>query len=133
MGTFKDIYDVLKDLMSEAKRLKNQEMISLAMDLQSMLFDFKEEIENIKEENNNLRREIEGLKKPSIDESDIKYTQNGLYTLFSENNENPYCSACWKLERKVVPLAKGGVWWKFSCPHCKTEIAIIDQNGNPLF
>lgn len=132
MGTFKDIYDILKDLMTEAKRLKNQEMITLSMDLQSMFFDFKEEIEKIKDENKVLKEEIECLKMPSINEDSIEYTQNGFFKLKNENKKIPYCSACWKIDRKLVPLAKSGTWWKYSCPHCKTEFAIVDSHGNDL-
>lgn len=133
MGTFKDIYDVLKDLMNEAKRLQNQEMISLAMDLQSMLFDFKEEIENIKDENKGLKEEIQRMKEPTIKEDDIKYTQNGFFTLNSENNQIPYCSACYKLNKKVAPLAKGvKLWYQYTCPLCKVDVSIMSTEGDPL-
>ncbi len=133
MGTIKDVYEILKDLMKEAKRLKNQEMISLAMDLQSMFFDFKEEIESVKDENKTLQEEIKKLKQPSIQEEDIKYTKNGFFTLNSEKNDIPYCSACWKLEGKTVPLAKGvKAWWHYTCPHCKADFSIMDPNGKSL-
>lgn len=134
MGTLKDVYDVLKDLMSEAKRLKNQEMISLAMDLQSMFFDFKEEIETVKEENKSLKEEIKLLNEAQIDEKNIEYTPNGFFTLKTDRIKMPYCSACWKLNKKLVPLSKGvKTWYHYSCPSCKSDLSILDTLGNPLF
>lgn len=133
MGTIKDVYDVLKDLMSEAKKLKNQEMITLAMDLQSMFFDFKEEIETTKEENKLLKAEIEQLKMPIVDEDSIINTQNGFFTLKTDDVKMPYCSACWKLSKKLVPLTKGvKAWWHYTCPSCKSDISIMDTRGNAL-
>lgn len=133
MGTIKDVYEVLKDLMQVAKEFKNQEMISLAMDLQSMFFEFKEEIENIKDENKTLKEEIEFLKLPIINKDDIVYTQNGFFTLKSEKNKIPYCSACWKLNKKIVPLAKGTkAWYHYSCPCCKVDVSIMDACGNDI-
>lgn len=133
MSAFKDIYDIAKDLKAEAKRLKSQEMLSLAMDVQEKLFELKEEIESVKDENKSLKEEIEKLKNPEIKEEDINYTQNGFFTLNSENNKIPYCSACWKLNKKIVPLAKGvKAWWHYTCPLCKTEISIMNHRGNSL-
>lgn len=133
MGVIKDAYDLLKDLMQEAKRIKNQEMVNMAMDLQSMFFDIKEEIENVKDENKELKEEIKMLKVPSVNEDNINYTKNGFFTLKTESVKMPYCSACWKLEKKLVPLAKGvKAWWHYSCPNCKTDFSIMDSNGNPI-
>ena len=133
MSAFKEIYDILKDLKNEAKRLKSQEMLSLALDVQEGLFALKEEIEAIKDENKSLREEINVLRTPVVDESDIKYTQNGFFTLNSEKNQIPYCSACWKINKKIVPLAKGTKSWShYCCPCCKTDLSITDGYGNDL-
>ena len=131
MGTFKDAYDILKDLMALAKKLKNQEMVSLAMDVQEKMFDLKEEIEALKDENKGLKEEVETIKKPAISDGDIKYTREGYFTLNSEKNEYPYCSACWKVNNKVVPLAKGTkAYWHYVCPNCKTDFAIDLRETN---
>ena len=132
MSAFKEIYDILKDLKDEAKRLKNQEMFSLAIDVQEKVFELKEEIEAIKAENKALTKEIEFLKNPTIKEEDIKYSPNGHFTLNSEKNRLPYCSACWKMYRKLVPLTKSGTGYKYNCPNCKSEISMLDRFGNPL-
>ena len=133
MSAFKEIYDILKDLKNEAKRLQSQEMISLSMDVQEKLFDLRDEMEGVKAENKLLKEEIEKMKKPIISEDDIKYTKNGFFTLKSENNEIPYCSACWKTSKKIVPLSKGTkAWYHYSCSNCKVDISIMDSYGNDL-
>ena len=38
MSSFKDFYDILKDLISLAKKAKNQEVVSMALDLQEKFF-----------------------------------------------------------------------------------------------
>ena len=133
MSTFKEIYDILKALKEVAKRLRSQEMISLSLDVQEKLFELKEEIENVKEENDSLKKKLEAIEHPEIDKDDINFTQNGFLTLDSERNKLPYCSACWKLEQKLVPLAKGTkAWYHYTCPHCKAEFSIMDACGNDL-
>ena len=132
MGTIKDVYDLLKDLMQEAKKLKNQEMISLAMGLQSMFFEFKEENEKLKDENKGLKEEISKLKEPSIKEEDIKYYSAGFFTLKSEDNKLPYCSACWKTEKKVVPLSRQYRSWDCKCSRCQSKIIVLDENDHSL-
>ena len=58
MGTIKDVYEIVKELIQEAKRIQNQEVVSLAMDVQIKLFDLKEEIEQVKDENKLLKEDI---------------------------------------------------------------------------
>lgn len=43
MSAFKDFYDVLKDLIGLAKKGKNQEVVSMALDLQEKFFELREE------------------------------------------------------------------------------------------
>ena len=132
MGTFKDLYDILKDLIKEAKALKSQEMISLSMDVQEKLFEFKEEAENLKDENKRLKKEIKNLKQSTIDENDIVYSPYGFFTLKSEKGRLPYCSACWKTQHKLVPLSRHAQWWNYKCSNCQSQVVVEDKNGNPL-
>ena len=132
MSVFKEIYDILKDLKNEAKRLQSQEMLSLSMDVQEKLFEFKEEIENVKEENKTLREKLESLNHPMIKDDDIDYSPKGFFTLNSEDNRLPYCSACWKTERVLVPLSSQGVWWQYKCSRCKSQVAVMNKNGGEL-
>ena len=129
MSAFKDIYDMAKDLNKLATKLKNQEMISLSLDIQANIFDLKEEMENIKDENKKLKEEIKAYKNPAIDESNIVYDKNGFLTLKSEGNHIPYCSACWRINRVLVPLAKYANWWQFKCSKCQSQIVVTDPSG----
>lgn len=126
MSTFKEIYDILKDLKNEAKRLKSQEMISLAMDVQEKLFELKDEIENVKEENKELKSRIDELNNPVIKEDDICYSPDGYFTLKSEDNLLPYCSACWKTERIQVPLSRQYHDWDYKCSKCQSKIVVLN-------
>ena len=124
MSAFKDVYDVLKDLKQVAEKLKYSEMISLATDVQAKLFELKEELESVKDENRQLKDEIMIFKNSSINEKDIVYCPHGYFTLNNEHNELPYCSACWRENKKVVPLARQGAYWQYKCPKCQTQIYV---------
>lgn len=132
MGTVKDAYEILKDLILEAKKLKSQEMIALSMDVQEKLFDLKEEMENLKEENKELNKQLEQIKNPPIDEKDIRYYPAGFFTLNSEKNRLPYCSACWKTKRIQVPLLRQFKSWDCKCPSCQSKIIVLDENDREI-
>lgn len=134
MGNIKDIYDILKDLIGQARKLKNQEVIDLAMDLQSLYFDFKEENENLKGENRVLKSEIERLKQAVVIEESIEYSTRGFFVIKGESPRIPYCSACWKRDKKTIPLSQTGHgWWKYACSTCKADIVVMnDKNGKEL-
>ena len=132
MSTFKDIYDILNDLISKAKKLKNQEMVSLSMNIQEKLFEFKEEIEIVKDENKELKNELERIKHPSIEESDIRYYPSGFFTLNSENNHLPYCSACWKKKHLQVPLSRQFKSYDCKCSVCQSKIIVLDENDKEI-
>ena len=125
MGTLKDAYDILKDLLNEAKKLQNEEMISLSIEIQEKLFEFKEEFEQIKDENKELKEQLESYKKPSIKEEDIEYSKNGFFTLKTDNRRIPYCSACWKTEKRLVPLSRYSRPWDYRCSRCQAKIIVF--------
>ena len=132
MGTLKDAYDILRDLIKEAKRLQNLEMISLSMDVQEKLFELREEMETLKDENKELKAQLEEAKNPKIKEEDIKYYSSGFFTLNSEGNHLPYCSACWKADKKLVPLSRHSQWWMYRCSKCQSQVTVMDENGAEL-
>jgi len=127
MGNIKDIYDILKDLVSQARKIKNQEVLDLAMDLQERYFDFREENENLKDEVKALRAEVARLMQADLDESSIEYTHHGFYTIKGEKPQIPYCSACWKLHKLQVPLSQQQQW-RYNCSNCKIQVAVVDIN-----
>jgi len=68
----------------------------------------------------------------SDQEEKIEYNTRGYFIIKGENPRIPYCSACWKLEKKTVPLAQQDTVWKYKCSNCKTNIVALDDDGNPL-
>ena len=132
MSTFKDVYEVLKDLITLAKKTKNQEVVSLALDLQEKFFELREENENLNEKIKKLNESIEALEKASILEKDIEYSPKGFFTLKNENPKIPYCSLCWKRDHKLVPLSQQSSWFKYRCGNCKTDVVVIDSDGKDL-
>ena len=132
MGTFNDAYDITKDLLGQAKKSQNQPMIELAMDVQAKLFKMKEEFEATKEENKALKTEIERIKQITVNEERIKFFTRGFFVLKDETPVIPYCSACWKIDRWLIPLHQSGGWMDFDCPKCKSHIRVLDENGGQL-
>lgn len=129
MGTFKDAYDIVCDLIKLAKEKGNEQLVSSLIDVQVKLFELKDEIEKVKDQNKALQQELENYKTPVINEECVQYHANGFFTLKNENNKYPYCSACWRLNKRIVPLAKQGDWWKFKCPSCQTQIMVVNEAG----
>ncbi len=127
-----DAYEILKDLIKEAKRLKNLEMISLSMDVQEKIFEFKEELESVKDENRELKKQLELIKNPSISEDDIKYYPAGFFTLNSKGNKLPYCSACWKAKRIQIPLSRQFKSWDYKCSSCQSKIIVLDEKDREI-
>ena len=48
MGAVKDTYDIIKDLIKEAKKLKNYEFVERAIDIQQRFFDLNSENQDLK-------------------------------------------------------------------------------------
>ena len=132
MSAFKEIYDVLKDLLSLAKKAKNQEMVKLATDIQAGLFDLKEEIENVKDENKELKEKLNLLEQSNIEEKDLIFSTRGFILKKNENPPIPYCSYCWKTEHKLLPLHQRKNWYNFECSNCRAEIVVMTNDGQQL-
>lgn len=123
MGSLKDIYDILKDLMNNAKTLQNQPMINLSMELQASFFELKEEIEKLKDENRELNKLLEKNIKNEEIEKDLELNVKGYYTRNSEQNKIQYCARCWNIERKLMPLNRQTIKTA-KCINCKIIINI---------
>lgn len=131
MATIKDAYEIVKDLMSIAKKARNQEVIDLAMNLQTIIFDLREQSEKDKQEIKALNERIAEILKSDVVEENIEYSHKGFFTIKTENPQIPYCTHCWKRNKILVPLAQKGVWWQYSCPECRSDIAVT-RNGKEL-
>lgn len=132
MSTFKDFYDILKDLIGVAKNAKNQEILTQALDLQEKYFELREENDSLKQENKELLQKIESLEKVNVIEQDITYSEKGYFTIKKETPKIPYCSMCWKKDHLLIPLSQKGSWWQYRCGNCKTDCVVMNSNGKPL-
>jgi len=130
--SFGDFYNVLKDLVSLAKKSKDQKMLDLATDLQAHFFDLREENENLKEENKRLNEKIKLLECPNIKEEDIEYSSRGFLTIKNETPVIPYCSFCWKKEHKLYPLTQCRNYYEFKCASCNSIIIVLDDDGHQI-
>lgn len=95
MEAFKDIYNIVKTALTKlkdlAKKVKNQEMLDLAMDIQDKIFEIKDQMQDLKEENsmllNDLKSaqiEIQRLNNQLEDYENIKAKLNN----FEKENED---------------------------------------------
>lgn len=114
MSAVKDVYDLVRDLVDEAKRQKNLELQEKLMDIQSLIFD-------IREENEQLKSRVAELEKCSILESELELLDSGLYVKKTEKESGKnirYCASCFQMHGKLIPVALGNRI--LVCPNCKT-------------
>jgi hypothetical protein len=104
MGTIKDAYDIIKDLLNEAKKLKNFDFVEMVMDIQQKFFDLnnenqklktanqekdliitqlsiiKDQVDSLKMENSKLKSKITLIEK--LD--DLSFLENEIETQYKE-------------------------------------------------
>ena len=109
MGTLKDIYDVIKDVKTLAKKHHDQEMSDKVIMIQESFFDIREEMEQLREENNVLKETIKKMEDTAELESDLELLPSGVYIRKSEKalgKEINYCPACWGNFKKLMPITR---------------------------
>lgn len=132
MGTFKDAYDILKDLVSVAKKAKNMDAFQLAMDLQEKFFELREENEELNNELKKLQEKVNKLENINVIEEDLDYSVRGFVLLKTDKKKIPYCSCCWKKEHKLIPLSQHGNYYNYECGNCHSKIMVLDDKGNGI-
>lgn len=91
MGTIIDVYKLISSLMDEARKAKNDNMISQLIDIKMIMLD-------IQTENQNLKKQLEQQKQ-------IERHSDGEYvTLKDDDKAIQYCSTCWGNEGKLIQL-----------------------------
>lgn len=124
MSTLKDIYDIIKDLKSLAKKHNDDEMAEKVVEIQEGFFDIREELENVKEENKRLKDEIVQLEDISELEKDLELTIGGYIIRVSEKNAGKdirYCAACWQNHKKLMPFVHT-IGHALQCSNCHTVV-----------
>lgn len=132
MLTFGEAYGVLKDLLKLAQKAKNQEMVCLAMQIQAHLFEMKDESESIKNENKELKEKLQLFENSRILEEELEYNTRGFILKKGEKPPIPYCTFCWRKERKLYPLSQYNSWKDFRCANCNSNIMVLTSDGRQL-
>ena len=132
MSLANEVYSAIKEVLAIAKKIKNQDAIEKIMDLQEKFFELREENDTLEHENQTLKNEIERLQQSDVLEKDITYSPKGFFTISSDNPKIPYCSCCWKKERKLIPLSQKNSWFQYRCGNCQSDVIVIDGNGKDL-
>lgn len=128
MSSFKDFYDILKDLISLAKKTKNQEVVLMALDLQEKFFELREDNDSLNEEIKTLKNKIQLIEQASVLERDIEYSYKGFFTLKTDSLKIPYCSLCFKKDHRLIPLSQRNAWFQYTCGNCKTDCIVMTSN-----
>ena len=96
-----DLYNMIPDLIDEAKNQKNLELVD-------KLIDLKLAVSKLQDENEFLKKKME-----MIDQ--VERHDNGNYiTLKNDALKIRYCSTCWGKESKLIQTAKE----TGNCPVC---------------
>ncbi len=93
MSAVMDVYQLIRDLIEEAKKAQNLDMVS-------QLIDIKLELSNIQDENRTLKKELEQLQNVE------RHVDGNYITLKDEELHIQYCSTCWGNDRKFIQLRK---------------------------
>ena len=93
MSVVTDIYSLIRDLLKEAEKAKNDT-------LYSKLIDIKKQVNALDEENQTLKKQLE-IKENIVYSDDAK-----SFTLPSNPNIH-YCSTCYGYNGKLIPMTNG--------------------------
>jgi hypothetical protein len=102
-------------------RVEIRKLQESLIDVQSVLLSAKKEILDNREflrENESRIKELEDLLKFKAK----LVRKDGMYFESDENGDStgePYCSNCWEVSNRVVPLLSRDTNYDYLCPNCK--------------
>ena len=102
---------IVRDLIDEAKKQKNLELVD-------KLIEIKLSLSEIEDENRDLKKKIEELEQSNIIEEDLELLPKGYYIRKSEKAEGKdikYCVACWQNIKKLMPYVNSVGSSKICC------------------
>ena len=112
-----DLYALVRDLIEEAKKQKNLELVE-------KLIDVKKAISGIEDENKELKTQLE------IQQKIVRHSDGTYITLENDSNEIKYCSTCWGRDKKLIQIDESRELAEYlpKCPVCLTEF-LNARNG----
>ena len=90
MSAVMDIYNLIKDLMDEAEKNRNNE-------LYSSLIDIKKQVNELDEENQELKKKLDIRDK-------IQYDEGAQSFILTDNPDIHYCAVCYGHDGKMIPM-----------------------------
>lgn len=107
MSMVMDVYELIRDLIEEAKEAQNANMVNQLIDIKLALLDIQEENKKLKKQ---LERQEQIERHPDCDYITLK--DDGLHI--------QYCSTCWGNEGKLIQLRENREIGKGfpRCPIC---------------
>jgi len=117
MSAIIDVYKLTRDLIDEAKKEKNLELVN-------QLIDIKLALSELQDENSDLKKQNEELKQARIMEDELELQPQGYYIRKSEKEEKKdikYCVSCWQNMRKLMPYTPS-IGRAIQCSNCNHKI-----------
>ncbi len=87
-----DLYQLVRDLIEEARKQKNLELVD-------KLIEIKLAISDIQDENDKLKKELE--QQVNV----IRHADGNYITLKDDDLQIKYCSTCWGNDNKLIQLS----------------------------
>lgn len=91
MSVVMDIYGLIRDLMTEAEKVKDDK-------LYSSLIDIKKQVNELDEENQRLKKQLDIREKMTYDEGAQSF-------ILPDIPDIHYCSVCFAHDGKMIPMA----------------------------
>lgn len=91
MSAVMDVYQLIKDLIEEAKKTRNDSMVS-------QLIDIKLALSDLQDENKKLKEQLEQQQQI------VRHLDGNYITLKDDELNVQYCSTCWGREKVLIQL-----------------------------
>lgn len=117
MGIYSTAKETIKDAVSLAQQSDNIQLYKSVLDAYNAAIELMSENADLREEIKELKGQM-GIEKQLVFDRDVYYVKND-----DGENEGPYCTTCWDVDRKLVRLSKGySAAGDYVCHHCKIYI-----------
>ncbi|VDG98893.1 Uncharacterised protein [Lysinibacillus sphaericus] len=87
------------------------------IDLNKKIIDLQSEVFELLEENYQLKAEVRVLKEAADIQDRLRFKNNMYYFKDDTEDDEPFCTACWDQESKLVRLHINS-WELYTCPVC---------------
>ncbi len=129
---FSNISNIVKEILSIAKKVKNNEIVEKVIDLQEQLLNAREDNDNLKQEIKDLREKLSLLEQSKLLEDDLDFSDRGFCVKKGVEKRIPYCSHCWYTKHQLIPLSQYRNWWEYKCGECNVSVTVLDSAGRGI-